>query len=87
MSAATDGPVIDQALSSFSDMMAADGYVLSWTPAEAESIVVRIDATPEACADCLVPAPVMQAIMTQALAETPYSVDHVVLPSEAAHGR
>jgi hypothetical protein len=31
-------------------------------------MVVRIGATPEACADCLAPPPVMRAILERALA-------------------
>jgi len=85
VTAAVDATAIDAALAGFAQMMSADGYVLSWEPADAARIVVRIDATPEACADCLVPAPVMQAIMSQALKDTPYDVDHVVLPREATH--
>ncbi|WP_167758099.1 MULTISPECIES: hypothetical protein [Microbacterium] len=83
MSGSQDATTVDAALAQFTEMMAADGYVLSWQPAEADRIVVRIDATEGACADCLVPQPVMEAIMAQALEPTPYSLDHVVLP--AAH--
>jgi hypothetical protein len=82
MSQVIDQAAVDTALQQFTEMMATDGYVLSWTPVDEEHIVVRIDATPEACADCLVPAPVMAAIMDKALEATPYSVDHVVLPAE-----
>lgn len=76
-----DGAAVDAALKQFTDMMAADGYLLSWTPTDGDRIVVRIDATPEACADCLVPQPVMEAIMASALEPTPYTLDHVELPT------
>lgn len=76
---------VDDALREFTDMMAADGYLLSWQPTEADKIVVRIDAADGACADCLVPRPVMEAIMANALESTPYGLDHVVLPEAAAH--
>jgi len=82
---AGDTEQVDAALKQFTDMMAADGYVLSWSPSEADRIVVRIDATEEACADCLVPQKVMEAIMAQALEPTSYTLDHVVLPEGAAH--
>lgn len=78
-------PAVDAALKQFTEMMAADGYVLSWKPSEADRIVVRIEATDGACADCLVPVNVMEAIMAQALEPTPYALDHVVLPEGAAH--
>ncbi|GGH40920.1 hypothetical protein [Microbacterium album] len=74
---------VDEALKQFTDMMAADGYVLSWSPTDEDRIVVRIDATADACADCLVPQPVMEAIMASALEPTPYRLDHVVLPGHA----
>nr|WP_274636977.1 hypothetical protein [Microbacterium bovistercoris] len=71
---------VDAALAQFTEMMAADGYLLNWEPASPDRIVVRISATDGACADCLVPAPVMTAIMTSALADTPYDVERVELP-------
>jgi hypothetical protein len=72
---------VDAALKEFRDMMGADGYLLRWEPAEGDRIVVRIDATDGACADCLVPLPVMEAIMASALEPTPYTLDRVVLPA------
>lgn len=74
---------IDQALQQFRDMMGADGYLLRWEPSDADRIIVTIDATEDACADCLVPQQVMEALMASALEPTPVSLDHVVLP--AAH--
>jgi hypothetical protein len=71
---------VDAALAAFTEMMAADGYLLGWEYAGADSIVVRIDATPEACADCLVPQPVMHAILAKALDDTPYTLERVDLP-------
>jgi hypothetical protein len=85
MTQSLDAPAVDAALQQFTEMMAADGYVLSWTPTEAERIVVRIDATEGACADCLVPVKVMEAIMGKALEPTPYTLDHVILPEGATH--
>lgn len=70
---------VDAALKEFRDMMGADGYLLRWEPTEGDRIVVRIDATDGACADCLVPLPVMEAIMASALEPTPYTLDRVVL--------
>lgn len=80
MSNVIDSAAVDAALQQFTEMMATDGYVLSWSPSGEAAIVVRIDATADACADCLVPQPVMEAIMSSALEPTPYSLDHVVLP-------
>lgn len=72
---------VDAALAPFTEMMAADGYLLSWEPTAEDRIVVRIDATAEACADCLVPTRVMEAIMSTALEPTPYALERVELPN------
>ena len=77
------GTAVDAALAKFRDVLAADGYQLDWSLSGAGRVTIRIVAGPEACADCLVPLPVMEAIMTDALGPTPYALDHIELP--AAH--
>ena len=77
------GTAVDAALQTFRDVLAADGYLLDWSLSDADRVTIRIAAGPEACADCLVPLPVMEAIMMDALAPTPYALDHIELP--AAH--
>lgn len=76
---------LDEALGKFRDMLASDGYDLSWELTGQDKVVVQIEAGPEACEDCLVPLPIMEAIMSDALAPTPYSLDHIVLPAGAEH--
>ena len=76
---------IDDALAQFREMLASDGYLLSWSDAGDERIVVEIAAGDDACADCLVPLAVMEQIMSNALEPTPYSLDHVVLPAGNSH--
>lgn len=71
---------VDTALKEFRELMAGDGYELSWAESAADKVVVTITAGPDACADCLVPLPVMESIMADALEPTPYTLDHVVLP-------
>ena len=73
---------LDSALQRFRDVLAADGYDLRWSVTAPDRVVVEIQAGPEACADCLVPLPVMEAIMSDALAPTPYALDHIVLPAK-----
>jgi hypothetical protein len=73
---------LDHALQRFRDVLAADGYDLRWSVTAQDRVVVEIRAGPEACADCLVPLPVMEAIMSDALAPTPYALDHIVLPAK-----
>lgn len=79
---AAEAQVIDDALKKFRDMMDKDGYRLSWSLTESEKVAVQVEAGPNACADCLSPTPVMEAIMGEALAETPYELDSVTLPNE-----
>jgi Fe-S cluster biogenesis protein NfuA len=72
---------VDDALAQFREMMASDGYKLSWADTGAEKVVVTIEATDGACEDCLVPLPIMTNIMSKALEPTAYELDHVVLPN------
>lgn len=77
-----DDTVLNSALHGFRDVLAADGYDLQWSVTGPGRVVVEIQAGPDACADCLVPLPVMEAIMSDALAPTPYALDHIVLPAK-----
>ena len=71
---------VDAALQGFRDMLAADGYRLNWSVTAPERVLIRIEAGPEACPDCLVPLPIIEGIMTDALAPTSYTLDRVILP-------
>jgi hypothetical protein len=73
--------VVGTALQKFRDVLAADGYELDWSLGDANRVTIRIVAGPDACADCLVPLPVMEAIMSDALGPTPYALDHIELPA------
>lgn len=78
----TDDPqLLEGALSKFRDTLAADGYQLGWSLEDAGRVVIRITAGAGACADCLVPLPVMEAIMSDALAPTPYTLGRIELPA------
>jgi hypothetical protein len=82
MTSPGEGPAaLDTALRGFRDMMASDGYTLSWSVTDLDRVVVRIEAGADACADCLAPLPVMETIMSNALGPTPYTLDHIVLPT------
>jgi hypothetical protein len=74
--------VLDGALEKFRELMATDGYELTYSLAGEDRVVVEIVAGADACADCLVPLPIMESIMSDALAPTPYTLDHVVMPAE-----
>ncbi|MFI7453913.1 hypothetical protein ACIBQX_40935 [Nonomuraea sp. NPDC049714] len=75
-------PVLDSALEKFRELMATDGYELTYSVAGENRVVVEIVAGADACADCLVPLPIMESIMSDALEPTPYRLDHVVMPAE-----
>jgi hypothetical protein len=73
--------VLDAALRQFRDVLSADGYSLGWSIEGRNRLVVRITAGEGACAECLVPEPVMKAIMSKALSSTPYTIDRIELPA------
>ncbi len=73
---------LDGAFVQFREMLASDGYDLSWSLTDQHKVVVQIEAGPDACADCLVPLPIMEAIMSDALRPTPYELDHIELPGK-----
>lgn len=56
----------DAALTRIRNTLAADGYHLTATPT-ATGVEVRITAGPDACDDCLVPKPLMRAMLHDAL--------------------
>lgn len=73
---------VDAALGGFREMLSADGFAVKWAESAADKIVVTIEATPDACADCLVPEKVMNGILTNALSSTPYTLDRVEMPHD-----
>lgn len=79
--ARADAPAVDEALRGFRDMLATDGYELRWSLSSPDRVVVQVVAGEGACADCLVPRPLMEGILSDALAPTPYALDRVVLPA------
>lgn len=64
----------EQGLKDMQATLAADGYELD-AREEGERVVVRIDATPEACEDCLAPPDVMRAILGKTLAVPVEAID------------
>jgi hypothetical protein len=74
---------VDVALRSIRDTLEADGYSLVWSIEEPNQIGVRVVAGADACADCLVPAEIMRAILSNALAQTPYTVGSITLPPKS----
>jgi hypothetical protein len=54
--------------------LAADGYHLA-VAERGDRVRVTITATPQACADCLVPEDLMRGILGQALGVPPAAID------------
>lgn len=64
----------EQGLKDMRTMLEADGYELD-AHEDGERVVVRIEATPEACEDCLAPPDVMRAILGKTLAVPAEAID------------
>lgn len=58
---------IAEALSSLSTMLEADGYRLQLEEPVPGLLVAKIEAGPDACADCLVPREIMRRYFVDAL--------------------
>jgi hypothetical protein len=72
----------DRALDPLREVLEADGYRLATSIAEAggaPKLVLQIEATPEACADCLVPRGVAESIARTYLAEAVSDADRIAL--------
>ena len=81
-----DGPQdLKDALQQLRDVLTGDGYDLDWALSAGNQVAVKVIAGPDACADCLVPQPIMAAILTDALRATPYRLESIELPSGTAH--
>jgi hypothetical protein len=80
LAAAVAGPI-----EQMRTMLGPDGYDLQWEPAGDDRITLEIVAKPEACADCLVPKPVMLGIANTMLGEVGVAADDVVYPADGSH--
>lgn len=76
---------VDEALRGLRDMLATDGYELRWSLSSPGTVLVQVVAGEGACADCLVPRPLMEGILSDALGPTPYALDRVVLPADGLY--
>ena len=64
-------------------MLDADGFIATWeqTP-DGASFSIGIGDTD--CADCLVPRPVLELMLTNALADTGYRLAQLRMPTDPA---
>jgi hypothetical protein len=69
---------IDAALRGLRDTLAADGYLLEWFMEQHNLVAIRVVASSEACADCL-----MRSILSAELGGTPYRVGSITLPPKS----
>lgn len=78
---ATAAQSLDTAFAGVVQTLAADGYHAEWELNDGGVVDFRVRASDEACADCLVPLPVMQAILEGALEGTGWTVGRLDMPS------
>jgi hypothetical protein len=78
---------ITERVSDIAAALAADGYVLTVEVPSAGRVTARIEATPEACAECLVPKQVMGGLIAQAISDPSLDAGaiEVVYPVESDH--
>jgi hypothetical protein len=81
-----EGPQdLKDALQQLRDVLTGDGYDLDWALNARNEVAVTVIAGPDACADCLVPQPIMAAILTDALSVTQYRLESIELPAGSTH--
>jgi len=73
-----DAEAVSTALDGIRSSLLVDGYTIEVTSASAEVVRVSIGATPNACAECLVPAEVLKMIISGQL-DGAYQPDEVDL--------
>ena len=66
-------------LASLEPMLTADGFTLSLEDRDGDRATVRLDATEDACIDCLMPENALRDVILQALREQDPSVHEVTL--------
>lgn len=73
--------VDEDALQSLRSTLAADGYGLE-VREDGDRVGVHISAGPDACADCLVPEPVLRGVLQRTLGVPEGSID-ITYPQQA----
>ena len=66
---------VTERVSAVATALAADGYVLTVAGPEAGRLTARIEARPDACAECLVPKQVMGGLLAQAIGDASLGED------------
>jgi hypothetical protein len=79
-------PQLTAALAGPKAMLESDGFEATWEVDAANGIHFTVSPGSAECQDCLVPKPVMEAILADALDGTPWSVAEVTLPADKGQG-
>ena len=72
------------ALAAPTQMLESDGFEATWEVDAANGVHFTVLPGSAECQDCLVPKPVMEAIIGDALDGTPWSLAEVTLPADKA---
>ena len=70
------------ALAGPTEMLKSDGFEVAWEVDSANGVHFTVLPGTAECRDCLVPKPVMEAIVGDALEGTPWSLVEVTLPAD-----
>jgi hypothetical protein len=83
-SASRSDAELTSALAGAKTMLESDGFEASWEVDPAGGVHFTVLAGSADCQDCLVPKPVMAAIIGDALDGTPWSLAEITLPGDPA---
>jgi hypothetical protein len=75
---------LESVLAGARTMLESDGFEATWEVDPSGGVHFTVLAGSADCQDCLVPEPVMAAIIGDALAGTPWSLAEVTLPGDSA---
>jgi hypothetical protein len=80
-----DDQGVADAIAQLQGMLAPDDYQLVWKPDGPGAISLEIVAGADACAECLVPKPVMLGIVNHLLGDVGVHATELVYPVDAGH--
>lgn len=78
----TDAPDLGAVLAGPKQMLESDGFEATWEVDAANGVHFTVLPGSAECQDCLVPKPVMEAIIGDALDGSPWSLAEVTLPAD-----
>lgn len=73
---------VEEALADIADGLSVDGYRLDIARAHGDCIELHVVAGPEACADCLVPKPIMLSMIQPLVAPLGVSRIDLAYPND-----